>query len=113
MIPEFELLPYLMKYELKHSSHLKVILKIIEFDKLLIIINILVRVELSTIRSISLEYMKSLIIIRLHYYLTSLLSKIATITRTSQAATAPQSARLPYKSVRRLICLASTCCLYY
>ena len=47
--------------------------------------------------------MKSLIIIRLDYYLTSLLTKIATVTRTSQA-TAPQSTGLPYKSVRRLIC---------
>ena len=52
----------------------------------------------------SLEiYMKSLIIIRLDYYLTSLLTKIVAVTRTSQA-TAPQSTGLPYKSVRRLIC---------
>ncbi len=43
---------------------------------------------------------KSLIIIRLDYYLTSILTKIATVTRTSQA-TAPQSTGLPYKSVRR------------
>jgi hypothetical protein len=41
-------------------------------------------------------YMKSLIIIRLDYYLTSLLTKIVTVTRTSQA-TAPQSTGLPYK----------------
>ena len=46
---------------------------------------------------------KSLIIIRLDYYLTSLLTKIVAVTRTSQA-TAPQSTGLPYKSVRRLIC---------
>ena len=54
-------------------------------------------------RLMALRIVKSLIIIRLDYYLTSLLTKIATVTRTSQA-TAPQSVGLPYKSVRRLIC---------
>jgi hypothetical protein len=59
--------------------------------------------QLSTIRGSEVKYMKSLIIIRLDYYLTSLLTKIVSITRTCQA-TVPQSVGFPYKSVRRLIC---------
>jgi hypothetical protein len=48
----------------------------------------------------SFFYIKPLIIIRLNYYLTFPLTKIEGLAKQPS----PQSVRLPYKSVRRLVC---------